>query len=74
VSETYLEPKDYILPINFEAVLDENLYSDTVYAAVESMTSEGILTDSFSELETEVAAWANAYTFIYESDNITENK
>jgi len=74
VSETHLEPKDYILPINFEAVLDENLYSDTVYTAAESMTSEGILTDSFSELETEDAAWANPYTFIYESNNITENK
>jgi len=40
VSGTHFEPKDYILPINFKAVLDENLYSDTVYTATESMTSE----------------------------------
>jgi len=74
VSETHLEPKDYILLITFEAVLDKKLYSETVYTTAESITSKGILTDSFSELDTEDAAWANAYTFIYESDNITKNK
>jgi len=32
VQGVHLEPKDYFLPNNFEAVLDEKMYSDTVYA------------------------------------------
>jgi len=41
VPGVYLESKNYILPINFEAVLDKSMHSDTVYAA-ENITSEGI--------------------------------
>jgi len=58
VSKVHLEAEnDYILPINFEAVLDENLYSDTVYTAAESMTSEGILTDIFQSFKRKIQLW-----------------
>jgi len=74
VSEVHLEAEnDYILPINFEAVLKESLYSDTVYTA-EGITSEGILTDSFSELELDSTGWSTTYKFIYKTDCSLERK
>jgi len=66
VPGVHLESKDYILLINFEAVLDESLYSDTVYAA-ESITSEGIHIGNFDD-----AGWTTAYRFIYVTDDNTE--
>jgi len=68
VPEVHSESKDYILQINFEAVLEESLYSDTVYTA-ECITSEGILTDNFSESDN--SGWTTAYKFIY-ADGTTE--
>jgi len=70
VPEVHLETKDYILSINLETVLEESLYSDTVYAA-KCITSEGILTDNFSESND--AGWTTAYQFIY-TDSTTERR
>jgi len=66
VPRVHLESKNYILPINFEAVLDESLYSDTVYAA-ESITYEGIHISNLDD-----AGWTTAYKFIYDIDDNTE--
>jgi len=80
VTGVTLESTDYIIPINFEAVLNESLYSDTVYAAespvyaVESATSEGIHNDNFSESETDDAGWTPSYRFVYSTDSDTERK
>jgi len=62
---------DYILPLNLKAVLKESLYSDTVYTA-EGITSEGILTDTFSESDDE--AWTTWYKFIYAADCTSERR
>jgi len=63
-----LDSNDYILLINFEAVLNESIYSNTVYVA-DTPTSERIHHNNSSDSESaEIQAWTTSYKFVYDID------